>query len=44
MGPGVRRTRVVRVRDSKSPDGPALAFTPEEFAAFVQAVKHRTLR
>lgn len=28
----------VAVRDSKDPDGPALLFTPEAFAAFVGAV------
>ncbi|WP_461007014.1 DUF397 domain-containing protein [Streptomyces capparidis] len=28
---------VVAVRDSKDPDGPALTFTPEAFAAFVRA-------
>jgi hypothetical protein len=29
----------VPVRDSKDPSGPALVFSVEEFAAFVQAVK-----
>ena len=29
----------VGVRDSKNPDGPALAFTPKEWAAFVGGVK-----
>ncbi|TQF06130.1 DUF397 domain-containing protein [Kitasatospora acidiphila] len=29
----------VPVRDSKNPDGPALMFTPEGFAAFVLGVK-----
>lgn len=27
------------VRDSKDPDGPALAFTPGEWAAFVRGVQ-----
>jgi hypothetical protein len=27
----------VAVRDSKGPQGPALTFTPEAFAAFVRA-------
>lgn len=27
------------VRDSKNPDGPALLFTPAEWAAFVEAVR-----
>ncbi|MGK4580233.1 DUF397 domain-containing protein [Kitasatospora sp. HPMI-4] len=30
---------VVPVRDSKDPAGPALAFSPEAFAAFVAGVK-----
>ncbi|GAA2238055.1 hypothetical protein GCM10010430_18850 [Kitasatospora cystarginea] len=30
---------VVPVRDSKDPQGPALAFSPESFAAFVAGVK-----
>ncbi|MDH6139249.1 MULTISPECIES: DUF397 domain-containing protein [Kitasatospora] len=29
----------VPVRDSKNPDGPALVFSPEGFAAFVLGVK-----
>ena len=29
----------VGVRDSKNPDGPALAFTPKEWKAFVGGVK-----
>ncbi|TQF04455.1 DUF397 domain-containing protein [Kitasatospora acidiphila] len=29
----------VPVRDSKDPEGPALTFTPEGFAAFVAGVK-----
>lgn len=29
----------VTVRDSKDPDGPALAFTPREWDAFVRGVK-----
>ena len=32
-------TGVVPVRDSKDPDGPALAFPTDAFAAFVNAVK-----
>ncbi|MDH6141182.1 hypothetical protein P3T35_003199 [Kitasatospora sp. GP30] len=35
---------VVPLRDSKNPGSPALAFTPEGLAAFVQAVKHRIPR
>jgi hypothetical protein len=31
---------VLPVRDSKDPEGPALGFTPESFAAFVQGVKN----
>jgi hypothetical protein len=30
---------IVAVRDSKNPDGPALAFTPDEWAAFAAGVK-----
>lgn len=30
---------VVPVRDSKDPEGPALLFRPDAFAAFVDAVK-----
>jgi hypothetical protein len=30
---------VVAVRDSKDPDGPRLVFAPEEWQAFVAAVK-----
>ncbi|MCX4685490.1 DUF397 domain-containing protein [Kitasatospora purpeofusca] len=30
---------VVPVRDSKDPQGPALAFSPDGFAAFVAAVR-----
>jgi hypothetical protein len=29
----------VLVRDSKDPDGPALAFTPSEWRAFISGVK-----
>jgi hypothetical protein len=29
-------TRTVHVRDSKDPDGPTLAFTPDAWAAFVR--------
>lgn len=31
---------IVAVRDSKDPDGPALAFTPASFAAFVTAIRN----
>ncbi len=30
----------VAVRDSKDPAGPALAFTPQQWAAFTAQVKH----
>jgi hypothetical protein len=30
---------VVGVRDSKDPGGPALAFTPEEWRAFISAAR-----
>jgi hypothetical protein len=30
---------IVAVRDSKNQDGPALVFTPDEWAAFVGGVK-----
>jgi Domain of unknown function (DUF397) len=30
----------VVVRDSKNPDGPALTFTPDEWAAFVAGAKN----
>ena len=30
---------VVAVRDSKNPGGPALAFTPDDWAAFIGGVK-----
>jgi uncharacterized protein DUF397 len=32
-------TGVVAVRDSKDPDGPALAFTPAQWMAFTSTVK-----
>jgi hypothetical protein len=32
-------TGVVAVRDSKDPDGPALAFTPGQWMAFTSTVK-----
>ncbi|MBC3841789.1 DUF397 domain-containing protein [Streptacidiphilus sp. 4-A2] len=32
-------TGAIPVRDSKDPEGPALAFSPDAFSAFVQAVK-----
>jgi Domain of unknown function (DUF397) len=31
--------RVIAVRDSTDPDGPALAFTPGQWAAFTSTVK-----
>lgn len=31
--------QAVFVRDSKNPDGPVLAFSPEEWQAFVRATK-----
>lgn len=37
IGEGV--TGVVPVRDSKDPEGPALSFAPDAFAAFVDAIK-----
>ena len=33
--------RTIAVRDSKDPDGPALFFTPAEWAAFTARVKTR---
>jgi Domain of unknown function (DUF397) len=30
---------IVAVRDSKNPDGPALAFSPDEWTAFVAAIR-----
>ncbi|WP_405088986.1 DUF397 domain-containing protein [Microbispora sp. NBC_01389] len=30
---------VVAVRDSKDPDGPALAFTPADWQAFISGIK-----
>jgi uncharacterized protein DUF397 len=33
----------VAVRDSKDPAGPALAFTPQQWAAFTAQIKHRGL-
>jgi hypothetical protein len=30
---------VIAVRDSKSPNGPALVFTPEEWRAFIEGAK-----
>lgn len=35
---------VVQVRDSKDPNGPHLAFTSEEWGAFVNGVKEGTFR
>jgi Domain of unknown function (DUF397) len=37
VAPGL--PNVIPVRDSKDPHGPALLFSPDAFAAFVQAVK-----
>ncbi|MBU8856428.1 MULTISPECIES: DUF397 domain-containing protein [unclassified Micromonospora] len=34
---------VVGLRDSKDPTGPALAFPPGSWAAFIRAVKSKTL-
>ncbi|MDG4753548.1 DUF397 domain-containing protein [Micromonospora sp. WMMD718] len=34
---------VVGLRDSKNPAGPALAFPPSTWAAFIRAVKSETL-
>ncbi|WP_018787136.1 DUF397 domain-containing protein [Micromonospora sp. CNB394] len=34
---------VVGLRDSKDPAGPALAFQPSSWAAFIRAVKDETL-
>jgi Domain of unknown function (DUF397) len=34
-----RRPGRVAVRDSKDPDGPALAFTPQAWKAFTRRVK-----
>ena len=34
---------VVAVRDSTDPAGPALAFTPEQWAAFTARIKQRGL-
>jgi hypothetical protein len=34
-----RTTHAVPVRDSKDPHGPALAFTPTAFAAFITTLK-----
>ncbi|WP_431873503.1 DUF397 domain-containing protein [Micromonospora marina] len=35
---------VVGLRDSKDPAGPALAFQPSSWAAFIRAVKSEALR
>jgi hypothetical protein len=32
-------THAVAVRDSKNPTGPALVFTPDEWAAFIEGAK-----
>jgi hypothetical protein len=37
IGPG--QPRVVAVRDSKDPQGPALEFTPEAWSSFVAAAQ-----
>ncbi|WP_440067046.1 DUF397 domain-containing protein [Streptosporangium sp. OZ121] len=34
---------IVAVRDSKNPDGPTLAFTPEAWADFITSVKADTI-
>ncbi|MDH6116758.1 hypothetical protein ABH930_000177 [Kitasatospora sp. GAS204A] len=36
-------TGVLPVRDSKDPHGPALAFTPDAWSAFVSALKSGTV-
>jgi hypothetical protein len=36
-------TTVLPVRDSKDPHGPALAFTPDAWAAFIDALKAGTV-
>jgi hypothetical protein len=33
------QTAVVAVRDSKDPEGPVLAFAPDEWQAFIAAIK-----
>lgn len=35
----VRVPKVVAVRDSKNPDGPALQFTPAEWRAFTATIR-----
>lgn len=35
--------QTVAVRDSKNPDGPALAFSPDEWAAFLAAIQAEEL-
>ena len=30
---------IIAVRDSKNPEGPALVFTPDEWAAFISGTK-----
>ncbi len=37
-GPEHKSGRLIAVRDSKDPDGPALFFTPEEWKAFLLGV------
>lgn len=37
-----RLSSVIGVRDSTNPDGPALLFTPDEWAAFLAATKRST--
>lgn len=34
---------IVAVRDSQDPAGPALAFTPQQWAVFTSQVKHQGL-
>jgi hypothetical protein len=34
-----RRVDLIEVRDSKYPDGPALGYTPAEFAAWLDGAK-----
>jgi hypothetical protein len=34
-----RHGQTIQVRDSKHPDGPALSYTPSEFAAWLDGAK-----
>jgi hypothetical protein len=35
-----RMRNQIMVRDSKDPEGPALAYSPQEWSAFLSGVKH----